>query len=1350
MTTIRQPVETIDYETPPTSRSNRWTLTINWEVAVYLIILLLAIFTRFYILGNRVMSHDESLHTKFSYDLYSNGVYQHTPLMHGPILFHVTALMYTLFGDNDFTARIYPAVLGILMVMFPILFKRWLGRWGAILASIMILISPLLMYYNRYIREDTPSIFYTLVMVYCTFMYLDGPLTQRRKARWLYVFAAAMLGSMASKEVAFMYIAIFGSVLTLYWLVHMGQYFFKLPGRTIFYFLSLAVLLSGVTALAMYVVLSIDPLNSALTLGVGSQEFSSLIVWTGLVFLITFIVILGTLLWAYRRRGMPRVVWGDLLLLLVLIVAICALLIVFEERSHITPQSAAPVAPAIPGQQETAAEHAGFKPVVLYATYAVAAVLIAFLIYTARRGWWWTLYRFRELDIMWLMGTLVLPWLTALLVWGSGATTSDYTAIGQAAPQFVKNILPVTTADAVGKTFLAIQFIIPMFAVSITAGLVWNAKRWAVASGIFHVLYVFFFTTVFTNMSGLAGLYTSLDYWLEQQGVRRGSQPQYYYLLLIMPFYEFLPMIGSFLAMIAGTAFFWRFRRQRLEEREAAEQAAALPPETLADGTDEPATEAVADDGPRLGEMMVEKPKRKRRPLAGFGGNEPVAPSERLTRVPFLIFVSWWAIFMHIALTMAGEKMPWLGTHLTLPLIFLAAWFFGRLFERVNWPSFKQLTWLYLLLFPVLFVALAQVLAPVLVGPGIGGLEQAQLARTYQWIAGVLIAITMIYVLYRVVARTGWAQFRLMLGVATFATLAFITLRSAWMASFINYDLATEYLVYAHGAPANKRVTEQLEEISKRITGGMDIKFAYDYKISWPGAWYFRHFKNAVYMGESVSPRLMEGAVVVIVGDENRSATEAALEDRYFRFDYLRLWWPMQDYWSLTPQRVLNTLDFSPDNTQAAQIRRGIFNIWWWRDYTTYGEAVGKDFNITAWPVADRMYVFVRKDVASQIWNLGVGEGSAANPLTQTATTNQCSQNWQELSAGRVFGSAGIAQGQLSSPRQIAVGNDGKIYVAEEFAHRISVFNQDGTLAFTFGQQGGQPGPFFERPNGVAVGPDGSIYVADTWNYRIQKFTSQGEYVTSWGQRGEYGAAAQAEPTDGFWGPRAIVVDKQGQVYVADTGNKRVRVYTADGVWLRDIGSAGSGNGQLDEPSGLAISPNNLLYVADTWNRRISVFHLDGSPANGFVTADGGLANNFKVRAWLEDLGNRPYLAVDGIRSLLYVTDPDAGRVLVYNLDGSCLGSFGQLNREAPGPSEFSSIGGVVVDDQGNVNIADSGSGRVLQFAPFSPSAAPVEGVQVTMEFIAPETDESSALTGEVTSEVTPEATELPEATPAG
>ncbi len=118
-------------------------ITLNWEIILYAVILVLAITTRFVDLGARVMSHDESLHTYYSWRLYEYGEFSHTPLMHGPVLFHMVALNYFLFGDSDFTARIYPATLGVLMVMYPLLLRRWLGRTGALIASVMMLISPM-------------------------------------------------------------------------------------------------------------------------------------------------------------------------------------------------------------------------------------------------------------------------------------------------------------------------------------------------------------------------------------------------------------------------------------------------------------------------------------------------------------------------------------------------------------------------------------------------------------------------------------------------------------------------------------------------------------------------------------------------------------------------------------------------------------------------------------------------------------------------------------------------------------------------------------------------------------------------------------------------------------------------------------------------------------------------------------------------------------------------------------------------------------------------------------------------------------------------------------------------------
>ena len=128
--------------------------TMNWETALYALFILLAIVSRLWDMGARVMSHDESLHTFYSWNLSVGKGFQHTPLMHGPFLFHITALSYFLFGDSDFTARLPIAIFGIILVAVPFLFRRELGRIGALVASFAILISRSILYHSRYIRPE--------------------------------------------------------------------------------------------------------------------------------------------------------------------------------------------------------------------------------------------------------------------------------------------------------------------------------------------------------------------------------------------------------------------------------------------------------------------------------------------------------------------------------------------------------------------------------------------------------------------------------------------------------------------------------------------------------------------------------------------------------------------------------------------------------------------------------------------------------------------------------------------------------------------------------------------------------------------------------------------------------------------------------------------------------------------------------------------------------------------------------------------------------------------------------------------------------------------------------------------
>lgn len=1272
----------------------------NWELILYLVIFLIAVFTRFYALGDRVMSHDESLHTRYSYNLYNDGNFQHTPLMHGPVLFHVTAFFYFLFGDNDFTARLYPAILGVALVLMPFLFRRWLGRTGALLTSIMLLVSPLIMYYSRYIREDIPAIFYTVIMVYAIMMYLDGPDGQRRRAHWLYLLTAGMLLNLATKETGFINIAVFGSILTLYWLVRVGQFLWRLPGRTIYYFVTIAILLAGVAALGIYVVWAIVPPSRAVQAAelnggwFNSVDSGSFILLTLGAAAAVLLVLVGTLLWAFRRSAV-RVRWSDVAVIVLVGVIACTGLVIIEELSHVPPSSAADhAAPLIPGQEEAVTD-TGARTLPLVVAWIAGAVVVLGVLAAWRLGWWNILQQFPEFDILIVMGTLILPWLTPFIITAMGVVATDY------------------SPDGITRAILALT---PMMAISISVGLAWNWRRWLVCAALFYAIFAFFYTTMFTNINGLAtGMIGSLGYWLEQQGVRRGSQPQYYYLTLILPFYEFLPILGSVLAMFSGMGLFWARRRDRLETQSAEQALEQSIAESSANDIEKMEADFSAAESepetPTLGELIDEQDDAA--PI--YVGKEKHRGPDWLDRASFLLFVSWWAILTIIGYTLAGEKMPWLGTHLTLPLIFLAGWYFGGVFEKIDWQTFKKTGWLYLVLLPLLFITLFQVIMPFIFAQGpFAGLQQAQLAQSGQWLAVVAVSGLLVLAIYQLVERTGWRHLRGMFAMAVFAVLTLLSARSALMASFINYDLATEYLVYAHGAPAVKWVLNEIEDLSLRTTDGYALNFSYDNEVSWPYSWYFRNFPNATYFGSSPSRPVIDQSVAVVVGEANRSAVEPLLEDRYYHFEYIRLWWPMQDYFNLTPERLARALDFSPENSTAAQLRRGLFDIWWSRDYTTYGRAVGRTFDVTRWPVSDRMHFYVRKDIAAQVWNLGVGEGSVQNPLEQLSV-NVCNANWQRLAANTVMGTIGTAPGQLGRPVGLSVAPDGTIYVAEETNSRISVFSPDGQFERVLGADNQL---LFTRPNSVAVGPDGNLYVADTWNYQVQVLSPDGELITRWGERGEFGQNAQPDPVYGFWGPRDVVVDAQGLVYVADTGNKRIRVYTSDGQYVRDIGSGGSAPGQLDEPSGMALHPDGRLFIADYWNRRISVFNTDGT-----------FAYTFPVRAWYDEQGNRPYVAVDAVRGRVYVTDPDAGRVLVYSINGECLGSFGQASREGFDATQFRTTSGIAVDGSGNVYVADSGTGRILRFAPFDPGPA-------VMQELAVEADDSAGFTGEVLPEV--------------
>ena len=1298
------------------SRALSQRLTVNWESAAYIVILLLAIFTRFHMLDSRVMSHDESLHTRFSYNLYNEGNFQHTPLMHGPVLFHATALSFYLFGDSDFTGRIYTALLGVLMVMFPLLWRKWLGRWGALLASAMLLISPLLLYYNRYIRHDTPSIFFGMIMAYCILMYLDGGPRLRRRAIWLYLFAAAMILNLGSKETAFIYIAIFASFLLIFFLVRLAQLRLELRGSYLFQSIMLGILLGGLITLGMYIVVDIVPAEIIAGRGTPFQELTAMqreswLRWMALSLFSGAFVLMSTALYAFRDKW-RRLPGRELLLIFLLALVTAGGLLFIEELSHF-PSPTETAVPADPemdaGEPPDGALRSGIRPAPALALWLIALVVIGLLVRDALRrarvdekpaedksensGFWGYLYQFPEVDFLVLILTLVLPWTTALFTRFMGGAPGDFAGLAQSLPQGIHNLLlnmpSVSNAEQVGRLLVGTSVFIPLVALSLAIGLTWNRKRWLISAAIFHVIFAFFFTTVFTNIAGLGtGMIYSLGYWLEQQGVRRGSQPQYYYLLIIMPTYEFLPIVGTVSAMFAGVTCFWKSRRKRLVEIEEARQRQV---EAQLDAYFESVGEEEPSSQPESGESLA--PSTQAKAVVSSAGDDPSPEADaglasaddgKLRRLPFIILLAWWAVLNLVGYSLAGEKMPWLGTHLTAPMILIAAWYFGGVFSRIDSSRFVSRGWVALVIAPLFLVSLLRVLGSLIGGElPFSGLATYQLEQTYEWLASLLVALGLGYVLIRVARETGWMHVRRILSLTVVVVLSVFTVRAAWMASFINYDLPTELLVYAHAGPAVKWVLDDIEEMSLRMTDGLDLKFVYDDEVSWPYSWYFRNFTDAVFVGGNPTVNNTEDAVIVIVGAGNRGDVEPFLEDRYIRRDHMRMWWPMQEYFGLTPERINNALDFSPQNANAAALRKGIFEIWWARDYERYGEATGKDFSLTNWPVSDRMHVYIRKDFAAMIWEYGLGDGDV--PSNIPVEINQCAANWRSLSPALIFDQPDPG---FAHPLALTAAGD-RVLVADENANLIYSFDREGNYQRSYGGGGSVN---FNRPNSVAVANDGSLLVVDTWNYRIQQLDLDGAPLATWGQAGEYGFDAPMNPTDGFWGPRDVVIDGAGRIYVSDTGNKRIRVYTiedGEAVFNYDIGSGGSGPGELDEPSGLAVHPDGRLFVADTWNRRIAVFDVNG-----------GRLDDFRVRGWYNSSFNRPYLALDANRDTLYITDPDSKRILVYDTGGECLGSFGEAG-ESPTAGQFQDIGGIAVDSDGFVYVSDSSAGRLLKFAPF-------------------------------------------------
>ncbi len=191
----------------------------------------------------------------------------------------------------------------------------------------------------------------------------------------------------------------------------------------------------------------------------------------------------------------------------------------------------------------------------------------------------------------------------------------------------------------------------------------------------------------------------------------------------------------------------------------------------------------------------------------------------------------------------------------------------------------------------------------------------------------------------------------------------------------------------------------------------------------------------------------------------------------------------------------------------------------------------------------------------------------------------------------RQWGEVGTNAGQVFFPRSAAVNSKGEIYVTEYgLTERIQRFTAQGkSFLNIFGVPGDRAGEF-NRAEGIGIGPQDQVFVADSCNHRIQIFSREGKYLRT------YGRAGRAQGDLSY--PCDVRVDAAGCQYVCEFGNSRIQIFDKQDRPLELLGGAGSAPGQFSNPWGITLDSVGNLYVADSMNHRVQKFLRKVAPAD--------------------------------------------------------------------------------------------------------------------------------------------------------
>jgi sugar lactone lactonase YvrE len=246
------------------------------------------------------------------------------------------------------------------------------------------------------------------------------------------------------------------------------------------------------------------------------------------------------------------------------------------------------------------------------------------------------------------------------------------------------------------------------------------------------------------------------------------------------------------------------------------------------------------------------------------------------------------------------------------------------------------------------------------------------------------------------------------------------------------------------------------------------------------------------------------------------------------------------------------------------------------------------------------------------------------------------------------------ATAQFCMPWYLAMDGSGNTYVSDTYNHRVRKIDPTGTVSTYAGTgvintniySGIATVVNIANPMGLALGPSGDLYVADYWQCRIDLITPDGMLQLiagkSCGYSGDGGPATGAL----LQNPEGLLLDPAGNLYIADSGNNRIRMISPDGTitTIAGTGSAGSGadgipatQSALNNPEGLAMDGAGNLYIADYGSNRVRMVNPDGIITTVAGNGKAGNATNGKP-ATSQTVTEPTGVAVDSVGNL-YITE---------------------------------------------------------------------------------------------------------------